>query len=581
MIRKAFASARSGAGRLIEVVGDSGVGKTRLLEALRDAAAGFRKLHATCEAYTSSMPYVVWRELLREMHRDSGATIPTTGSSSVSATRWRRSAPDLAPWLPLLAAAFDVEIAPRPRSRCWPTANRRAKLHETVARFVAGVVPGPAADRDRERAPHGRGVGRAPGVPDRRDRDASMAVCRGAPGVRHRVRGARSAETVVRIELKPLAPQDALRMAQLATAADVRLPAHVLEVVAKRSGGNPQFLRDLLRTAIESGGIADLPDSAEAAAMAQIDALAPEDRARGPPRAVFGLTFHPRMLAWFVDEAKPRAGASACGIGCGDLFDEEPDGYLRFRQTLLRDVGVPGAAVQAAAATARRVAAHLEEEMDYPEEAAGILSLHYFEAGEYRTDMAVRNCRGQARAKASMPYVEAAGLYARALEAGTQAHRSRRSRELAGVHEALGDAWYRAGEFAKASEAYTARAAAGRERSPGGRRPAAQALARRGEARQVRRGAALGRAGARRTPGTGGTRGCAADRTLRRLVRDACCRRRAGRPKRSTGPSRRAAEAEAADDAEALGDAYFVMGWAYGDRARQGGSPLTRSQRRR
>jgi hypothetical protein len=40
VIRKAFASARSGAGRLIEVIGDAGIGKTRLLEALRDAAAG-------------------------------------------------------------------------------------------------------------------------------------------------------------------------------------------------------------------------------------------------------------------------------------------------------------------------------------------------------------------------------------------------------------------------------------------------------------------------------------------------------------------------------------------------------------
>jgi hypothetical protein len=35
------------------------------------------------------------------------------------------------------------------------------------------------------------------------------------------------------------------------------------------------------------------------------------------------------------------------------------------------------------------------------------------------------------------------------------------------------------------------------------------------------------------------------------------------------------AGAEAADDADALGDAYFVMGWAYADRARQGSSPLT------
>ena len=80
---------------------------------------------------------------------------------------------------------------------------------------------------------------------------------------------------MVRIDLKPIAPQDALRLA-LATAQSP-LPPHVLEVVATRSGGDPQFLRDLLRAAIESGGAADLPESAEAATMTLIDTLAPED----------------------------------------------------------------------------------------------------------------------------------------------------------------------------------------------------------------------------------------------------------------------------------------------------------------
>ena len=68
VIRKAFTSARVGRGPAGRGRRRAGIGKTRLLEALRDAAAGFRKLHATCEAYTASTPYAVWRELLREMH---------------------------------------------------------------------------------------------------------------------------------------------------------------------------------------------------------------------------------------------------------------------------------------------------------------------------------------------------------------------------------------------------------------------------------------------------------------------------------------------------------------------------------
>jgi predicted ATPase len=65
------------------------------------------------------------------------------------------------------------------------------------------------------------------------------------------------------------------------------------------------------------------------------------------------------------------------------LFDEEPDGYLRFRRTLLRDAAYEGLPYRLRRKLHAVVAARLEDEMDYPEEAAGILSLHYFEAGDY------------------------------------------------------------------------------------------------------------------------------------------------------------------------------------------------------
>src|SRR5262249_5472048 len=109
-------------------------------------------------------------------------------------------------------------------------------------------------------------------------------------------------DTVVKIDLKPLAQPDTLRLAHFATQ-QTPLAEHVLEVVATRSGGNPQFLRDLLQKVVDSGGgIADLPDSAEAATMAAIDSLSPEERTVVRHAAVFGLTFHPRMVAWFAGE---------------------------------------------------------------------------------------------------------------------------------------------------------------------------------------------------------------------------------------------------------------------------------------
>src|SRR5438046_2016008 len=97
VIRKAFTSARAGSGRLIEVVGDSGIGKTRLLEALRDAATGLNKQRATCEAYTASTPYSVWRELLRE-YMNFGRDDPEMMIAERLKEEIEKLPPDLAPW---------------------------------------------------------------------------------------------------------------------------------------------------------------------------------------------------------------------------------------------------------------------------------------------------------------------------------------------------------------------------------------------------------------------------------------------------------------------------------------------------
>ena len=568
VIRKAFTSARSGAGRLIEVIGDAGIGKTRLLEALRDAAAGFNKQHATCEAYTSSIPYVTWRELLREMlgfGRDTPEAEIVERIRVEVATR----VPDLAPWLPLLAAVIDVEMAATPEVLQLAESNRRAKLHETVARFLEVVVPDKLLleiddvhhmdEASAELLAHLMGGIAA--------RSWLFAVGRRAL---HTGFEAREAPEVVRVELKPLAEQDALRLAQLA-AEKSPLPAHALEVVAKRSGGNPQFLRDLLRSAIESGGVADLPDSAEAATMTQIDTLPPEDRALVRRVAVFGLTFHPRMLSWlYTDEDGPAPGAEALNK-LRDLFDEEPDGYLRFRQTLLRDSAYQGLPFKLRRRLHGAVAARLEEEMDHPDEAAAILSLHYFEAGEYRPAWQYATAAAK-RADAVYAYIEAARLYSRALEAGNKLG-DVGGQELAAVHQALGDSWYRASEFRKAGEAYTA------TRPLVASNPLTEAdvlikLSRveekLGNYTEALRWTDQARDILQRSPGPE-----AARQAARSGAWYATVLQYAGRTAEALEWAERTVpEAEAADDAEALAEACWVQGWIYGDLRKEGAHPL-------
>ena len=568
VIRKAYTSARGGAGRLIEIIGDAGIGKTRLLEALRDAVAGFQKLHATCEAYTSSIPYVVWRELLREMY-EFGRETPDAVVEERIRAEVATKAPDLAPWLPLLAAVFDVEIAATPEVLELAETNRRTKMHETVARFLEAVVPDKLLVE----------------IDDVHHMDKASAellahIARGlasrpwlfAIGRRPLSTGFEAAESpeAVRIDLNPIAPQDALRLAQLATAQSP-LPAHVLDVVAKRSGGNPQFLRDLLRSAIDSGGTADLPESAEAATITRIDTLAPDDRALVRRVAVFGLTFHPRMLSWLYSAEDGPAPDAAALSRLHELFEEEPDGYLRFRHTLLRDSAYEGLPFKLRRQLHGAVAAHIEEEMDFPEEAAATLSLHYLEAGEFQPAWRYATAAAK-RAEAVYAFIEAASLYMRALEAGRQIE-DVGGKEIATVHEALGDAWRRAGEFRKASEAYDA------ARKLVASDPFADAELllklshmeeKLGKYELAKQWAEQGRATLQGLEGAE-----AAQQAVRAGAWHAILLQYEGKHAEAIESAERiVAEAEAVDDPEALGDAYFVMAWAYGDLGKEGALPL-------
>jgi class 3 adenylate cyclase/tetratricopeptide (TPR) repeat protein len=565
VVRKAFTSARSGEGRLLELVGDSGIGKTRLLEALRDAAAGFGKQRAACEAYTSSIPYVVWRELLREMlafgRESADADIIQRIRSEVASKM-----PDLEPWIPLLGAVLDVTIEPTPEVEMLAEKNRRTKLHETVAQFLQAIAPEKMLLEidDVHHMDEASAELLAYLIGNIATRPWLFAVARRPGGTGF---SAADGPAVVRVELKPLALPDAARLAQLATQQHPLSP-HVLDVVAKRSGGNPQFLRDLLRSAIESGGIEELPDSAEAAAMTQIDTLAPEDRAMVRRAAVLGITFHPRMLAWLYteDEGPPPGDAELARLG--DMFDVEPDGYLRFRHSLLRDSAYQGLPFKLRRQLHGAVARSLEAEMDFPDEAAGTLSLHYLEAGEFQPAWSYAITAAK-RASGVYAYVESAGLYTRALSAAREIPDFDKP-ELAQTHVALGDAWYRAGDFKKAAESYvTARGLV----TVGSLKDAelllklSHAEDKSGRCEQALVWTEQARTILQVLDGPE-----AALQTARAGAWYAMLLQTEGRTTEALEwADRTLAEAQSADDPDILGDAYMVKGWAYGELGKEGG----------
>ena len=266
-------------------------------------------LRATCEAYTANTPYIAWRELLRELlhigWQDTDDAVGARLRDELLAL-----APDLLPWLPLLAPRFDADLPPTPEMALLAEEGQREKLHESVLRFLEVELPAPSAIEIEDAHHMDDASADLLGVPHDASRGPPVAPV-GQPSAERR--GLRAARGAGR-------PPDRARAAQRGRGAgdgrrsateDRPLADHVLRLVVERSGGNPQFLHDLVDAVVESGGRRDA-DSVEAAAMARVDALSPDDRALVRRAAVFGVMFDPRMLAWVLDDERvpgPRHGS--------------------------------------------------------------------------------------------------------------------------------------------------------------------------------------------------------------------------------------------------------------------------------
>ena len=447
-IVRALDDARRGRGRLIELVSEPGMGRSRLMEEVRDRAGGVRVLHATCEAYTSTTPYATWRELLRQL---LGAA--WDDGDDVVLERLRatldRDDQSLVPWLPLLADALGIEAPATTEVDQLAPQFRSARLREVVLRFIRRQLPAWALIE----------------VADAHMMDAASAelleaLARELPLLpwlvvvsRREGKGgftAEPAEHVLRLELEPLGPADSLALAEAVTEA-APLPPHMVALAAERSGGSPQFLRDLLRAA--AAGSTELPDSIESAALARLDRLAPSDRALIRRASVLGISFHPRQLEDLLADDVPAPGPDTWAR-LGLYFKEEPDGHLRFRREVVRDVAYAGLPFRVRrelhAAAARRLERDLGADAD---EAAARLAVHYQRAGEPAKAWRYARVAGD-WASERAAFADAAGLYRRALESAHQLEVP--PGELARVWESLAEAYVRTGELERADVALTA-----------------------------------------------------------------------------------------------------------------------------
>jgi tetratricopeptide (TPR) repeat protein len=445
-LRDAVASARAGRGRMIEIVGETGSGKSRLLTEAHEHADGLGLVHTVCEHYRRTVPYAVWRDLLRQLLGLQWDDPDEVVIATILA-RMEASNRELHPWLPLLAIAFDAQVPMTREVSELATNYRTAKLHEVVLKFLAPLMKVPMLVQiEHAHLMDGASAALLQAVADRLQ-CSGWVITVTRRGVGEGFVGAQGSST--QLTLGPLNAEEMMKLAESTSEASV-VPPHVLEMAVQRAGGSPEFLIDLLATA--AGGSRALPDSMDAAATARIDELDPRLRVLVRRASVLGLCFHPRLLRHVLDPGTSEPDEQTWSR-LSTVFTNDAGGYVRFRRPAVCEAAYEGLPFRLRRQLHSAVGRALEPDLGRDADAdPAVLSLHFSLAGE-NTQAWKYALIAARRARVRFAHADAARLYQRAIQAG-RADGINRS-ELAAAWEALGEALVQVGEIAQAGRAFT------------------------------------------------------------------------------------------------------------------------------
>jgi class 3 adenylate cyclase/tetratricopeptide (TPR) repeat protein len=332
-LETAMSSARNGAGRVILIEADRGLGKSRIVDELRIRHPDVRQLLLQGEPYGQGTPYLPFQRSLRALLGLStdDAQLAAQQLTELVATL----GPETAPLAPLLGPVIGVELADTaesaaiaPEFRRDRTADLLVQLNDTFVDETLLVLVEDAHWFDETTS----------ALAERLLVAASsrrwLVVVNRRP-----VAGGFRPVADATIELKPLGEEASHQLIDAATAAAPLRP-HENDVIVARSEGSPLFLEELVRVA-RSSDVDSLPESLDAVANTDIDTLAPLARQVLRQAAVLGHSVEEQLLvALLANEGLEFDGAMRRELS--DYLVSGGDGRLHFRHALLREAAYEG-----------------------------------------------------------------------------------------------------------------------------------------------------------------------------------------------------------------------------------------------
>jgi predicted ATPase len=308
ILQDTLARLEGGQGQVVGIVGEPGIGKSRLLEEFRQrlTASQVVYLQGHCLSYSSTIPYLPVLDLLRQscgiMETDGAAEITAKVDSSLQAVGMDPVAgapyllqllgvPELMDRLDpetLKGRTFDTlrQICLR-RSRQQPVVLAIEDLQwsdQTSIDFLASLVEA------------------LPGA-------SILLLTTYRPGYRPPWL---EKSSVTQLALRSLSPQESLSLVHAVFEMD-QVPDPVLQGILAKGQGNPFFLEELARAAVEHSDLRSgpaVPDTIQGVLMARIDRLLAEDKRLLQAASVLGVEVPFTLL-----QAITSAPAEALGKG--------------------------------------------------------------------------------------------------------------------------------------------------------------------------------------------------------------------------------------------------------------------------
>jgi ABC-type oligopeptide transport system substrate-binding subunit/class 3 adenylate cyclase len=473
--REAVTALADGVGGVMFVVGEPGIGKSRLIAELRDEFDGLW-LEGRCVSYGESLPYWPYRELIREwlgLGVDDPELKARVALRGAVQRLFEEQAADIYPYL---ATLLGLALEPA-------AAERLAELSPEALQYrtfevVGLLVERLAADRPLVLALEDlhwadstsvQVTERLLGVGERAGAMLVFTLRRehDRPAWALRELAVREYPHLVRdVQLEPLGGRSDRALLEALVGRAV-LPPNLEQRVLEEAEGNPFYLEELVRSLADSGALVregegwrfdheipvEVPESVEKVIVARVDRLSPSSREVICAAAVLGRHFGLPLLEGTLEA--PGGSADALHeLQRADLIRAGrrwPEPEYRFAHVLIQEAVYRTLLSETRRELHRRAAEWLERRYaDNPDEALGLLAHHWLAAEDEDKAIAYLARAGD-RARLEWSLDEAIGHY-RALLPLLESRGERQEMALTLFKLAL--ALHTALRFAEANVAY-------------------------------------------------------------------------------------------------------------------------------